>query len=176
VDECAVCRQLRGEGPDPREFSVAPDSGGGWHQWAAALLRFIERMGHEPTQAVVISQAWLGQRYVQVMIGHGIAYAETGSNVYLTGDSRLSAREEAWLAELGWLSPSSSKDDPDQMPANWKLPVIHGDWRYLVEMLVGTMVGVLGFSSQLPIQVRSFGCSHPCRDCSWPDDWLQQAG
>jgi hypothetical protein len=170
-----VCRQLRDEGPSPREFSVAPDRGGGWDQWSAALLRFIVRMGHQPRQAVVISQPWLGQRYVQVLIGHGIAYAETGSNVHLTGDSRLSIDEEALLAELGWLSPTWSEDDPDEMAANWKLPLIRGDWLYLIEMLLATMVGVLGFSSQLPIHVRSFGCRHPCRDCSWPDELLKQA-
>ena len=154
---------------------MAPDDGGGWQLWSAALLRFIVRMGYQPTQAVIISQPLLNQRYVQFLIGHGIAHVETGGNVYLTGDSRLSTDAEALLAELGWLAPASSQDDPDEMPANWTLPLIHGDWAYLVEMLLATMVSVLGFSSRLPIEVRRFGCDHPCRDCSWPDESLEKA-
>ena len=175
IDDCPVCRQLRDEGPEAREFLVAPDDGGGWHTWSAALLRFIARMGHQPTQAVIISQPLLSERYVQVLIGHGIAHAETGSNVYLMGDSRLSTDDEALLADLGWCAPASSEDDPDAMPSNWTLPLIRGDWPYLVEMLLATVVGVLGFSSRLPIEVRSFGCTHPCRDCSWPDESMNQA-
>jgi hypothetical protein len=175
TDDCPECRQLWLEGPEPREFLVAPDDGGGWHTWSAALLRFFARMGYQPTQAVIMSQPLLSERYVQVLIGHGIAYAETGSNVYLTGDSRLSPDEEALLVDLGWSEPGSSEDDPDEMPVNWALPLIHGDWGYLVEMLLASMVGVLGFSSSLPIEVRSFGCDHPCRDCSWPDESMDQA-
>jgi hypothetical protein len=175
IDDCPVCRQLWDEGPDGREFCVAPDDGGGWHVWSAALLRFIVRIGHQPTQVVIITQPLLNERYVQFLIGHGIAHVETGSNAYLTGDSRLSTDAEALLAELGWLAPASSQDDPHEMPANWTLPLIHGDWGYLVEMLLATMVSVLGFSSRLPIEVNTFGCDHPCRDCSWPGESLGKA-
>jgi hypothetical protein len=175
VDDCPVCRQLRDEGPDGREFCVAPDDGGGWQLWSAALLRFIVRMGHQPTQAVIITQPMVSERYLQFLVGHGIAHAEVGSNVYLTGESRLSPDAEVLLAELGWLAPTLSQDDPDEMPANWSLPLIVGDWGYLVEMLLASMVGVLGFDSRLPIEVRSFGCDHPCRDCSWPDESLETA-
>ncbi len=175
IDDCPVCRQLRDEGPDGREFCVAPDDGGGWQVWSAALLRFIARTGFQPTQAVIITQPMVSERYVQFLVGHGIAHAEVGSNVYLTGESRLSPDAEALLAELGWCAPASSEDDPDEMPANWSLPLIRGDWPYLVGMLLASMVGVLGFSSRLPIEVRSFGCDHPCRDCSWPDASLETA-
>ena len=167
VDDCQVCRQLRLVGPEPRDFHVAPARGGGWHVWSAALLRFVERIGHQPTRAIVISQTLLGERYVQVLVGHGLAHAETGSNVYLTGDSRLSTDDEAMLSMLGWVAPASGEDPPAELTANWTLPLIRGDWQYLIEVLLATMVGVLGFDSHLPIEVRSFGCSHPCRDCSW---------
>ena len=59
--------------------------------WSAALLRLLRRVGSEPTRVIIITQSLLTDRYVQVLIGHGIAHAEAGSNVYLTGESRLSA-------------------------------------------------------------------------------------
>ena len=90
-------------------------------------------------------------------------------------DFRLSAADEAWLAELGWVAPASGEDDRAEIPANWTLPLIRGDWPYLIEMLLATMVSVRGFNSHLPIEVRSFGCNHPCRDCSWPDELLEEA-
>ncbi len=138
------------------------------------MLRLVERIGHQPTRAIVIGQPLAGQRYVQVLVGHGLAYAETGSNVYLTGDSRLSTDDEALLSMFGWVAPAGA-DQAAEHSANWTLPLIRGDWQYLIEMLLVTMVSVLGFDSHLPVEVRSFGCQHPCRDCSWPDDLLEQA-
>ena len=78
-------------------------------------------------------------------------------------------------AELGWVAPASGEDDRAEIPANWTLPLIRGDWPYLIEMLLATMVSVRGFNSHLPIEVRSFGCNQPCRDCSWPDELLEEA-
>lgn len=170
IDACPHCRQLRSEGRPAQHFLVTPASGGGWATWSAAFLRLLRRMGPEPTQAVIVGQPDSGHRYVQVLIGHGIAHAEASSNVYLEGDSRLSDEQEQLLRELGWLAPDRDYDDADEMPANWYLPRIHGDWQYLTEMLVATMVGVFGFDEGLPVKVRSFAATDPCRDCSWSDE------
>lgn len=132
--ECSTCRQLRFEGPDEHCFVVAPADGGGWEMWSAALLRLLQRIGHQPTRAIIISQPVVNDRYVQALIGHGIAHVEVGSNVYLTGESRLSVHHEELLTLLGWLSPESDIDAPGEMPANWYLPLVDGDWLYLVEM------------------------------------------
>ena len=166
--ECQVCRQLRLEGAASRAYRVIPADGGGWQVWSAALLRLFQRIGGQPTQAVIISQSDRNDRYVQAQIGHGIAHVEVSSNVYLMAESRLTADHEALLAELGWLPPTLEDDDPNEMPANWYLPLIRGDWQYLVEMLLTVMVGVLGFDELLPVEVRTFQCDNPCRDCSWP--------
>jgi hypothetical protein len=167
--ECSVCEQLRFEGPDTHTFDVVPADGGGWSMWSAALLRLLQRVGHEPTRAIIITQPLLTERYVQVLVGHGIAHAEVGSNVYLTGPSRLSADQEELLALLGWQPPASDVDDPGAMPANWTLPLVHGDWTYLTEMFASTMIGILGFSEHLPVELHAFGADHPCRECSWSD-------
>ncbi len=169
LDDCPVCRQLRLEGPDERTYVVAPSDGGGWTLWSGALLRLFRRIGSQPTQAVIIDQPMLFDRYVQVLVGHGIAHAEASSNVYLAGASKLSADAEQTLAKLGWRAPEADHDDPDEMPANWYVSSIRGDWQYLVELLVATM-GLLGFDEHLPIQVRTFAAENPCRACSWPDE------
>ncbi len=167
---CAVCRQLLLEGAAPYAYSVTPSEGGGWQVWSAALVRLFQRMGTQPTQAVIITQPDRNDRYAQAQIGHGIAHAEVSSNVYLMAESRLTADREALLVELGWLAPALDNDDPNEMPANWYLPLIRGDWQYLVQMILTAMVGVLGFDDQLPVEVRTFQCDNPCRDCSWPPD------
>jgi hypothetical protein len=162
-----TCEQLRFEGPDTHTFEVVPADGGGWSMWSAALLRLFRRVGHEPTQAIIITQPLLTDRYVQVLIGHGLAQAEVGSNVYLTGESRLSVEEEELLTLLGWQAPTADGDAPDELSANWTLPLVHGDWQHLTEMFATTMIGILGFSEPLPIEVITFGADHPCRECSW---------
>ncbi len=86
-EDCAKCAQLRAEGPDPVDFAISPADGGGWYEWAAALFRLFRRIGQNPTQAVVIHQEPVTGRYVQLLIGHGIAHAEASSNVYLAGGS-----------------------------------------------------------------------------------------
>ena len=173
--ECSTCRQLRFEGADEHCFVVSPGDGGGWEMWSAALLRLLRRIGHQPTRAIIISQPVVNDRYVQALIGHGVAHVEVGSNVYLTGGSRLSADHEELLSLLGWLRPESDTDASAEMPANWHLRLVDGDWRYVAEMLVSTMVGTLGFVEQLPVQVRSFGADSPCRECSWPHEIATQA-
>lgn len=94
------------------------------------------------------------------MIGHGIAHTEASSNTYLEGTPLRDIAHDATL----------DHDEPEQMPANWSLPLIHGDWAYLVEMLKAVLIGVFGFSEHLPIEVRTFGVEKPCRACSWPDE------
>ena len=170
ISDCSVCRQLRLEGPDEHTFVVVPARGGGWHAWSVALLRLFQRMSSQPTQAVIISQPGPNSRYVQAQIGHGIAHAEVSSNVYLSGEWRLSEEYEALLLQLGWLAPLRDHDDPHEMPSNWHLPRIHGDWPHLVEMFLAVMVGLLEFDEYLPVEVRSFMCANPCRACSWPAD------
>ena len=160
---CPVCRQLRMERQEPHTFVVTPADGGGWQLWSPALLRFFQRIGSQPTQAVTIDQPALSERYVQVMIGHGIAHAEASSNVYLSGDSHLTSEHENLLERLGWVAPEADHDDPDEWPANWHLPLIHDDWEFLAEMLVATIIGVFGFSGNLPVEVRSFAADEPCR-------------
>lgn len=170
LDNCPVCRQLRLEGPPDRTYVVEPASGGGWGTWSTALLRLLRRIGSDPTQALIIEQPAAGDRYVQALIGHGIAHAETSSNVYLDDESRLSDQQEDALRQLGWHAPDRDYDDPDEMPANWYLPLIHGDWPYLADMLATTAIGVLGFDEHGPVVLRTFAAQNPCRDCSWPDD------
>ncbi len=167
---CVICRQLKQDKPDEIVFIVAPADGGGWSAWSVALLRLFQRIGTQPTRAIIISQPHLNDRYVQAQIGHGISHVEVGSNVYLSGKARLTQEHEALLTQLGWLPPSSGVDDPNEMPANWYLPLIHGDWQFLVDMIVIAVVQVVEFVEQLPIEVRTFQCDNPCRDCSWPPE------
>ena len=168
ADDCPVCRQLRREGPGDHVCAIAPGDGGGWPAWSAALLRLFVRIGDQPTQVVIVEQPELTDRYVQVLIGHGLAHAEASSNVYLEGASRLSVEQEELLVVLGWLPPDAEHDDPDEMPANWHLPLVRGDWQHLVEIFVATIAGVFAFDEHAPIQVHSFGADNPCRACSWP--------
>lgn len=169
--ECSVCRQLVVDGHPATNFVVVPASGGGWPAWATALLRYLRRIGNQPTRAVIFSQPTINARYVQMQIGHGLAHAEASSNVYLPEDSKLSADDERLLRELGWRVPAADVDDPDEYPANWSLPLVHGDWNYLVEMSLATLVGVFGFFVTHGIRIDTFGCDSPCRDCSWPAEF-----
>lgn len=170
ADECSTCARLRLFGPDTHTFEVVPADGGGWSMWSAALLRLLQRVGSEPTRVMIITQPLLNDRYVQALVGHGFAHAEVGSNVYLMGESRLSADQEELLTLLGWQAPTSDVDDEAGMPANWTLPRVRGDWQYLTEVFASTMIGILGFSEHLPVEVSAFGADHPCRDCSWSEE------
>ena len=91
--------------------------------------------------------------------------------MYLSDHSKLSEDDHPLLKELGWEAPTADIDDPDAYPANWSLPLVHGDWTYLVQMFLATLVGVFGFCENREIQIDTFGCDRPCRDCSWPDDF-----
>lgn len=170
VGGCPVCAELKRGGYDSGDYSIVPAVGGGWGVWSAALVRLLDRSGQNPTRAVVISQHARHERYVQVLIGHGIAYAEASSNVYLEGDSRLDDRQAELLSELGWRSPGFRENDSDEPSTNWSLPLVRGDWQYLVEMFLATIVGVFEFSDELPVDIRSFLAEHPCAKCSWGDE------
>jgi len=168
-EECSTCEQFRLDGPDEHTFEVVPAGGGGWPMWSAALLRLLQRVGHEPTRVIIITQSLLTQRYMQALVGHGLAHTEVSSNVYLEGESRLSVDQEELLSLLGWQEPILDYEVRGDRPANWTLPLVHGDWRYLTEMFASTMIGILGFSEHLPVELLAFGADHPCRDCSWTD-------
>jgi hypothetical protein len=172
MTDCPTCRRLLAADPGDREFTVTPAHGGGWHLWSAALLRLLGRIGDGPTHAVVVTQPSVTDRYVQAMVGHGVAYAEASANTYLTGPSRLSGDQEDLLGLLGWQAPSTTGDDG----GNWHLPVVTGDWLELVEMLLATMVGIFGFDEHHPVVVSTFVAAAPCRACSWPDEPATRVG
>ncbi len=174
-DECPECRHLWLEGADPCEYTLTPADGGGWSAWSAALLRLVQRLAKQPTQAVIIAQDVLTDRYVQFQIGHGIAHVEASSNVYLTGHSRLSDDHEQLLGLAGWRPPRLETDDPDDMPANWSLPLVRADWSSMTEVICATIIGIFGFSEHLPITIRTFQCDAPCKACSWPDQSVDHA-
>ncbi len=170
MNECVECRGLLIGSPGPQSFVLAPADGGGWDEWNRALLRLVERIGDGPTHAVVITQDSMTQRYVQALVGHGLADVQASSNIYLTGPSSLGAAHEQMLTVLGWQPPERQEDDPEQMPANWWVPRIHGDWVSMVSLLSATLIGIFGFDEHAPVMVRTFLCDEPCRHCSWPDD------
>ena len=155
--------------PEPISYSVTPAHDGGWSQWSANLQELLRSFGDLATKVVVIEQPQRTGRYVQVLVGHGIAYAEASSNVYLTGASRLSGVEERLLDLVGWQPPVST-DPTGTKSCNWHLPLVYGDWTELGEVLTATLAGVFGLSEQLPVDVHTFGAAHPCRSCSWPDE------
>ena len=167
--ECAVCTAIRARGGREQNFIVTPLDGGGWQAWNAALLRLFQRIGSEPTRALILSQPLLNDRYAQVLVGHGIAHPECSSNVYLIGASMLSDEQHELLDMLGWTAPASDVDDPGELPSNWTLPHVRGDWAYLVDMLMATAIGVFGFQENLPVELRSFHAENPCARCSWGD-------
>ena len=170
IAACPTCRQLRKSvARYSTDYTVTPSVGGGWMQWSGALLRLLQRTGSEPTRALLIEQPSRTERYVQMLVGHDVAHVEASSNVYLEGPSRLSGVEERLLTLLGWTAPKADGDDPDDLPANWSLPIVRGDWANLVETITATIVGIFGFSEQLPVEMRLFLADHPCRACSWAD-------
>jgi hypothetical protein len=163
--DCLICCQLRSEGSRPFESALAPRGGGGWPEWGASLSRLLARISQSPTQAVIISQQPLTQRYVQLLIGHGQAHAEASSNVYLTRGSRLTATQEHLLRQIGWNPPTRDGDDPDEMPTNWSLPMARGNWHALTEVLLATIAGVFSFDESEPVHVNSFQIDRPCKSC-----------
>jgi hypothetical protein len=128
------------------------------------MLRLFRRIGQKPTQALIIEQQPHTDRYVQLLIGHGMAHAEASSNVYLGGDSRLSVAQEDLLERVGWSRPARDADDPDELPANWTLPLVTGSCEDLVEVIVATVAGVFQFDENLPVEVRTFMVMHPCKE------------
>jgi hypothetical protein len=165
---CAVCVQLRLEASDELNYELAPAAGGGWHEWAAALVRLLRRVGGEPARALIITQDPVTQRYVQMQIGHGVARVEASSNAYLLGRSCLSDDEEELLNRIGWRAPVSEVDQPDEYPSNWTLPRVCGCWDDLTEVILATIVGVFGFIDSVPVKVQAFQLERACRDCFFP--------
>jgi hypothetical protein len=166
--ECPACERFRRQAPQPVAFSLVPAHGDGWHQWGASLLRLLQRHGHGPTQVIVIEQPDVTDRYVQLLIGHGVCHAEASSNVYLRGESRLTRDHHTLLGHLGWRPPRSHRDDHDGLPVNWMLPLVHDDWQEVTEVLLATIAGIFGFEEDRRIDIQSFLADHPCVDC-FPD-------
>lgn len=171
TNACPTCRQFRRTSDRySATYTVTPANGGGWMQWSAALLRLLDRTHLEPTRALIIEQPGRTDRYVQMLVGHGIGHVEASSNEYLEGASRLSGVEERLLTLLGWVAPNPHSSAPNEVSTNWTLPLVHGDWTSLVETITATLVGIFRFSEQLPVEMRMFLADHPCRACSWPDE------
>lgn len=166
---CTECRHLRLEADDARAFEVAPVDIGGWRMWSKALLRMVRRMGDQLTQAIVISQEPFTQRYLQAVVGHGIARVEASSNASLQGMHRLTDDHHQLLVLLGWRPPTDESLDPRDGPGSWSLPLVHRTWDDMVDVISATTIGVFGFSEHLPVSVITFGSVHPCRTCSWPE-------
>ena len=51
------------------------------------------------------------------------------------------------------------------MPANWVLPLVHGNWADLVEVVLATVAGVFGFDETQPVVIHTFMADHPCSEC-----------
>lgn len=166
--DCTACAQLRLEAADDVDYDVAPAAGGGWPEWAAALTRLLRRIGREPARALIISQALVTDRYVQMQIGHGQAWVEASSNVYLTGGSRLSTEQEALLTQIGWRRPERDVDMPDEYPSNWTFPLVQGTWDEMVEVILATIAGVFGFCEDVPVNIHTFQLDEACKDCFFP--------
>jgi len=164
---CPVCVQLRKHAPAPTHPSIVPARIGGWVAWSATLVGLLHDIAKEPTRVVIIEQPHRNERYVQMLIGHGRAHVEASSNEFLSGTSALSGVDERLLALLGWNAPHTGAGTPSP---NWSLPLVEGDWQNLVETITATVVGIFGFSEQLPVEFSIFGADHPCSECSWPDD------
>lgn len=164
---CPVCVQLRKQAPAAMHPSTIPSRIGGWVQWSALLLQLLHDIGNEPTRVVIIEQPHRNDRYVQMLVGHGFARVEASSNQFLQGTSRLSGVDERLLTLLGWQAPNTAARTPSP---NWTLPLVEADWQNLVETITATVVGIFGFSEQLPVQWSIFAADHPCHDCSWPED------
>lgn len=162
---CPVCAQLRMEGSRVIRYAVTPAAGGGWPGWGAALTRLLRKIGQNPTQVLIIEQRPHTARYVQLLVGHGQAHAEASSNVYLPDDYQLCAEEENLLVRIGWRPPERDFDDGEELPANWTLPLIRGDWQGLAELVLATVAGVFRFDEDLPVQVGTFQTDDPCVDC-----------
>jgi hypothetical protein len=166
---CEMCQAINLNPPAENEFLLTPALGGGWTAWRAALVRLFERIAGQPTQAIVVSQPGWNHRYVQTQIGAGVGLAQASSNVYLTGRSRLSDRKERQLIDLGWLEPHSDEHVENCYPANWGLPLIHGQWDRLGDLFLATMTTVFAFREDRPVRIHTYVCEHPCARCSWED-------
>ncbi len=66
---------------------------------------------------------------------------------------------------IGWRPPTRDFDDPEEMPANWTLPLVRGDWQGSAELVLATVAGVFRFDENLPVQIGTFQIDHPCLDC-----------
>lgn len=168
-DECETCWQLRFEAPDPHRYVIVPSEDGGWKGWAGWVASLLRRVGDDPLQVFIAHQPQSGDRYLQGLIGHGLAWVEVSSNHYLTGASLLTAADEDRLLMLGWRRPSPVNVERG-LTNNWWQPLVHGTWPQLACLLATTAAMALRFSEHQPVELETFAADHPCRACAWGDD------
>lgn len=138
------------------ESLLVPASTGGWLQWSAALTRILRSLDSTRPGCVVIDQPERSQRFVQVIVTTDETVIEASGNAYLAGVSQLNGVEERLLALLGYTEDGAGHGHRAESSGNWRLPIEHGDWITTVETVTATLVGIFGFSEQLPVRVQSF--------------------
>lgn len=111
---------------------------GGWVQWSTLLLQTLQHVVRQPSAVLTIEQPLRNQRCIEVHVRHG-AVRVMASGTDLTGV------EERLLTLLGWVGPQ------------WTLPFVSQDWDDLAETLTATLVGIFGFSEQLPVEMHTTG-------------------
>ena len=140
----------------PNESQQVPASIGGWLQWSAALTRVLRSLDPNRPGCVVIDQPERSQRFVQVIVTPEYTHIEASSNAYLAGASQLNGVEERLLVLLGYAEGRPGHGHPAEASSNWTLPIEHGDWITVVETVTATLVGIFGFSEQLPVRMQAF--------------------
>lgn len=111
---------------------------GGWVHWSTQLLHLLQDVLRQPAAVLTIEQPQRNERVIEVHVRHGVVRI-------LAGGTDLSGVEERLLTLLGWVGPQ------------WTLPFVSGDWDDLVETITATIVGIFGFSEQLPVDLRVTG-------------------
>ena len=173
---CQACERVRHDTPVAAHVAITPSAGGGWGTWNAALSRHLTSIGDSPTRIVLVTQEPATGRYVQLMIGYGLAVAETSSNELLGNSDRLVASDIEVLSRLGWIAPTPGRDRSHGRSATFTLHPARGAWGPLGDVLTATVVGVLGFREHAPVQLRTLLAAHPCRACSWRSDRYTRPG
>ncbi len=169
TDTCSTCWYLSMESPEPRRYAMAPSRSGGWKGWAMGLANLFRRIGDDPLQVFIVQQPEVSDRYLQGLIGHGLAWVEVSSNHYLTGSSRLTVANERQLLALGWQPPSPA-NVARGLPNNWWRPIVNGEWPQLACLLATTAATAVEFSEHELVELKTFTAANPCRACAWGDD------
>lgn len=122
----------------PATNSVIPSATGGWVRWSSLLLDVLLDVFHQPAAVLTIEQPLRNGHCVEVHARHGAVRI-------MARGADLNGVDERLLTLLGWVGPQ------------WTLPFVRGDWDNLVETITATLVGIFGFSEQLPVEMRTTG-------------------